>query len=177
MGPEIKAYLAASAAELVIHVDEADQPLGVTERGSMQRKGLIPRCTFIFVFSSAGQLCVHQRTAHKRLYPGAWDVAAGGVVAAGETYLEGATRELCEELGVSGVELTAHFRFFYQSRESRLWGSVFSCTWDGILNMQPEEVAAVRWVDPRQSWQRQDERYAPDSLQALGLLLSGYTSD
>ena len=177
MGPEIEAYLAASAAELVIHVDEADQPLGVTARGSMQRQRLIPRCSFIFVFNSTGQLCVHQRAAHKRLYPGAWDVAAGGVVAAGETYLEGATRELWEELGVSGVELKSHFRFFYQSSESRLWGSVFSCTWDGLLSLQPEEVAAVRWVDPHQPWQREDECYAPDSLQALGMLLSDYASD
>jgi len=174
---KVQAYLAASAAEQVIHVDEADRPLGVTARGSMHAQGLIPRCTFIFVFNSHGKLCVHQRTAHKRLYPGAWDVAAGGVVAAGETYRQGAERELDEELGVSGVELRSHFRFFFQSPQSRLWGSVFSCNWDGLLVMQPQEVAAVRWVDPRQPWQREGESYAPDSLHALGLLLSGYAGD
>lgn len=174
MDSRVRAHLAASAAELVIHVDEADRPLGVTARGEMHLKGLIPRCTFIFVFNSAGALCIHQRTQHKRLYPGFWDVAAGGVVGAGETYEQGAERELREELGVAQVELRPHFRFFFQSEQSRLWGSVFSCVWDGPVVMQPEEVAAVRWIDPRQSWQRTDENYAPDSMQALGLLLSGY---
>ncbi|MBL4832987.1 MAG: NUDIX domain-containing protein [Pseudomonas sp.] len=177
MDPRVEAHLAASAAEQVIHVDEADQPLGVTARGDMHLKGLIPRCTFILVFNSRGELCIHQRTSHKRLYPGFWDVAAGGVVAAGETYGQGAKRELCEELGIDGVRLEPRFRFFFQSEQSRLWGGVFSCVWDGPIVMQPEEVAAVRWIDPRIPWQRTNERYAPDSLQALELLLSGYAGE
>lgn len=177
MDCRVAAHLAASAAEQVIHVDEADRELGVTARGDMHAKGLIPRCTFIFVFNSRGELCVHQRTPHKRLYPGFWDVAAGGVVAAGETYRQGAQRELAEELGIAGVELQAHFRFFFQSEQSRLWGKVYSCTWDGPVVMQPEEVAAIRWVDPHQVWQRANERYAPDSMQALEHLLAGYAGD
>ncbi len=38
----------------------------------------------------------------KAIYPGYWDVAAGGMVLATETYAESAARELEEELGVSG---------------------------------------------------------------------------
>lgn len=167
----IVAYLQASGNERVIHVDEQDRELGVVSRADAQSRGLITRCTFIFVFNSLGELCVHQRTPHKRLYPSFWDVAAGGVVAAGESYLQGAERELAEELGVSGVPLTEHFRFFFNSAESQLWGGVFSCCWDGPLTLQPEEVQAVRWVDPRSDWQRAGEQYAPDSLEALARLL------
>lgn len=167
----IQAYLAASAAEQVIHVDEHDQPLGVVPRGQAQASGLITRCTFIFVFNSAGELCLHQRTNHKRLYPGFWDVAAGGVVAAGESYAQGAERELAEELGVSGVTLTEHLRFYFESEESRLWAAVFSCRWDGPLKLQPEEVQDVRWIDPHSQWQREGEQYAPDSIDALQRLL------
>ena len=57
------------------------------------------------------------------------------------------------------------------SAESQLWGGVFSCRWDGPLTLQPEEVQAVRWVDPRSDWQRAGEQYAPDSLEALARLL------
>tara|TARA_R110000751_G_scaffold46045_1_gene103965 strand:- start:94 stop:630 length:537 start_codon:yes stop_codon:yes gene_type:complete len=167
----IEAYLAASAAEQVIHVDEHDQPLGVVPRGQAQVDGLITRCTFIFVFNSRGELCLHQRTDHKRLYPGFWDAAAGGVVAAGESYHQGAERELAEELGVVGVTLTEHLRFYFESEDSRLWAAVFSCCWDGPLQLQPEEVQAARWIDPRSKWQRSDEQYAPDSLDALKRLL------
>lgn len=174
MNPRDSAHLAASAAEQVIHVDESDRPLGVVARGSLHARGLIPRCTFILVFNRQGDLCIHQRSPCKRLYPGFWDVAAGGVVAAGETYLQGARRELQEELGIANVELEAHFRFFYESVQSRLWGHVFSCVWDGPIVMQPEEVVGIRWINPHQAWQREAESYAPDSLRALELFLAGY---
>tara|TARA_Y100000766_G_scaffold269831_1_gene267160 strand:- start:295 stop:840 length:546 start_codon:yes stop_codon:yes gene_type:complete len=168
---QVEAYLKASGAERVVYVDEHDQPLGEVTRAEAQARGLITRCTFIFVFNSRGELCVHQRTAHKRLYPAFWDVAAGGVVAAGESYLEGAERELAEELGVQGVPLTEHFRFYFDSPDSRLWAGVFSCRWDGPLRLQPEEVQAARWVDLHGDWRRTGEQYAPDSQEALARLL------
>lgn len=168
---QVEAYLKASGAERVVYVDEQDHPLGEVTRAEAQAQGLITRCTFVFVFNSRGELCVHQRTAHKRLYPAFWDVAAGGVVAAGESYLQGAERELAEELGVQGVALTEHFRFYFDSAESRLWAGVFSCCWDGPLQLQPEEVQAVRWVDLQSDWQRPGEQYAPDSQEALARLL------
>ncbi|UJJ30882.1 NUDIX hydrolase [Halopseudomonas maritima] len=168
---QVEAYLKRSGAERVVYVDEHDQPLGEVTRAEAQARGLITRCTFIFVFNSRGELCVHQRTAHKRLYPAFWDVAAGGVVAAGESYLQGAERELAEELGVQGVPLTEHFRFYFDAPDSRLWAGVFSCRWDGPLRLQPEEVQAARWVDLRGDWRRAGEQYAPDSQEALARLL------
>lgn len=174
---EVTAYLARSAAERVLSVDTDDHPLAEVSRGQVQREGLITRCTYVFVFNSAGQLCVHRRTLHKRLYPGYWDVCAGGLVAAGESYAEGAARELEEELGVAGVALQGHGRFYYDSPESRLWGGVFSCIWDGPIRMQPEEVLAVRWVDPQAHWQRAGEQYTPDSMQALQAWRSGNLKD
>ena len=168
---QVEAYLKASGAERVVYVDEHDQPLGEVTRAEAQARGLITRCTFIFVFNSRGELCVHQRTAHKRLYPAFWDVAAGGVVAAGESYREGAERELAEELGVQGVPLTEHFRFYFDSPDSRLWAGVFSCCWDGPLRLQPEEVQAARWVDLHGDWRRAGEQSAPDSQEALARLL------
>ncbi len=172
---DIRAYLEASAQEQVYSVDEANRQIGIVPRGEVRARGLITRCTYVFVFNSAGQLCVHQRTLHKRLYPGYWDVAAGGIVAAGESYREGAARELEEELGVSGVPLTDCFSFYYNAPESRLWGGVFTCRWDGPIRMQPEEVMAVRWVDPHANWHRPGEFYSPDSMLALELLMSSVT--
>ena len=105
------AHRAASDAELICWVDEQDRLLGHLVRSDLRQRGLIGRCTFIFLFNSKGELCVHRRTLSKALYPGFWDTAAGGMVAAGESYADSAARELEEELGVAGVALVEHDHF------------------------------------------------------------------
>jgi len=111
---------------------------------------------------------VHRRTLSKAIYPGYWDVAAGGMVAAGETYEQSAARELAEELGVSGVELTAHDHFFFEDTGNRLWCSAFSAVWDGPLQLQPEEVLEARFMPIEAVLEDIEQKsYCPDSLAAL----------
>ncbi len=126
--------------EKVVIVDEANRVTGSASRSEMRRHNLIHRATYVLVFNSQGNLFVHKRTACKDLYPGHYDVAAGGVVLAGERYEEGAKRELEEELGISGTRLTKSFDFYHQSRHNRVWGRVFSCIHDGPVRLQKEEV-------------------------------------
>ena len=162
------AHRAASDAELIAWVDEADQLLGSLPRAELRARGLVGRGTFILLFNSVGELCVHQRTYSKALYPGYWDVAAGGMVLAEESYAESAARELEEELGVSGVELTAHDHFFFEDTGNRLWCSAFSAVWDGPLILQPEEVLEARFLPIDEVLRDIDEKpYCPDSLAAL----------
>lgn len=110
------AHRAASDAEKIAWVDDDDQLLGSLPRAELRARGLIGRGTFILLFNSAGELCVHRRTLSKAVYPGYWDPAAGGMVQADESYAESAARELEEELGIAGVELRAHGTFFFDSR-------------------------------------------------------------
>ncbi len=166
------AHRAASDLELVAWVDEDDRPLGALPRAELRERGLIGRCTFILLFNGAGQLCIHRRTLSKAIYPGYWDVAAGGMVAAGEEYADSAARELHEELGVTGVELRAHDHFFFDQPGNRLWCAVFSAVWDGPLQLQPEEVSEARFVNlevVREESLRLP--YCPDSLAALGRVI------
>ncbi|MFW3897040.1 NUDIX hydrolase [Pseudomonas putida] len=166
------AHRAASDREQVAWVDADDTLLGALPRAELRERGLIGRCTFILLFNSAGQLCIHKRTLSKALYPGHWDVAAGGMVAAGEEYAESAARELAEELGVSGVALRAHDRFFFDVPGNRLWCAVFSAVWDGPLQLQPEEVSEARFVNPEVVWEESLRLpYCPDSLAALARAL------
>lgn len=162
------AHRAASDAEHIAWVDEQDQLLGALPRAEMRTRGLIGRGTFILLFNSAGELCVQQRTMSKAVYPGYWDVAAGGMVQADESYALSAARELEEELGVSGVVLNEHGRFLFDAPGNRLWCAVFSACWDGPLRLQPEEISQARFM----SLQAIDERapdapWCPDSLLAL----------
>ena len=162
------AHRAASDAEQIAWVDEQDNLLGSCVRSELRERGLIGRGTYIMLFNSAGELCVHQRTFSKAIYPGYWDVAAGGMVGAGESYAESAARELAEELGVSGVELTAHDHFFFEDTGNRLWCSAFSAVWDGPLQLQAEEVLQARFIPIEQVLAEiQQKPYCPDSLAAL----------
>lgn len=172
------AHRAASDAERIAWVDEHDNLLGSLVRADLRARGLIGRGTYIMLFNSAGELCVHRRTLSKAIYPGYWDVAAGGMVQADETYAESAARELEEELGVSGVELTAHDHFFFEDPGNRLWCSAFSAVWDGPLILQPEEVLEARFIPVDQVMLEIEQKpYCPDSLAALKRYLKARQGD
>lgn len=170
LDPREAAHRAASDAERVAWVDEQDRLLGGLPRAELRERGLVSRGTFILLFNSVGQLCVHRRTLSKALYPGYWDVAAGGMVQEGEDYALSAARELEEELGIAGVPLREHGRFYFDEPGNRLWGAVFSAVSDAPLRLQPEEVMEARFMslDEAQAL----ENCCPDSLKALRLYLA-----
>lgn len=166
--PHEAAHRAASDAEQIAWVDEQDNLLGSIERAELRERSLIGRGTYILVFNSSGDLCVHRRTLSKAIYPGFWDVAAGGMVQADESYAQSAARELAEELGISGVTLRAHEQFFFDQPGNRLWCAVFSAIWDGPLTLQPEEVLEARFIPVAQVLRETEQKpYCPDSLAAL----------
>ncbi|MBW2506716.1 MAG: NUDIX hydrolase YfcD [Deltaproteobacteria bacterium] len=134
--------------EIVLIVDKDNKVTGSAPRHQMRASGLPHRATYILVFNSLGELFVQKRTMTKDIYPGYYDVAAGGVVLAGECYDESAKRELAEELGIKETDLTSHFTFFYQEDKNRVWGRVYSCIYDGELILQAEEVESGYFMSP-----------------------------
>ena len=138
---------ASSDRELVDVVDEHDRVLRVVTRAEMRAHRLRHRAASIAVFSSDGRLLVHRRASTKDVWPGMWDIAAGGVVAAGEHYAEAAVRELAEELGVEGAVLEPlGGASFDDDRVSSLL-QCFRCVHDGPFVFTDGEIAEVRWVD------------------------------
>jgi len=89
-----------AADEIVTIVDEHNKVLGAVPRREMRAKNLPHRSTYILVFNAQGELYVQKRTMTKDVFPGYYDSAAGGVVLAGESYEQGAVRELAEEMGI-----------------------------------------------------------------------------
>src|SRR2546421_3990252 len=71
--------------ELVEHVDEAGNVLAVVTRERMRAERLRHRCVYLLV-THAGHLLIHRRADHKDIWPDRWDVAAGGVVGADESW-------------------------------------------------------------------------------------------
>ena len=154
--------------EIVLIVNENNKVTGSAPRPEMRAKGLPHRAAYILVFNSTGELFVQKRTMSKDIYPGYYDIAAGGVVLTGESYDESARRELEEELGIRDTELTAHFTFLYEEGSNRVWGRVYSCTWDGPMTLQAEEVESGFFMTPQMVLALSEkEPFTPDGIYVL----------
>jgi isopentenyldiphosphate isomerase len=132
--------------EKVTIVDEDNIEIGQLTRAEMRARNLIHRATYILVFNSRGHLFVQKRTQAKDIYPGHYEIAAGGVVLAGESYELSAGRELEEELGINNITLRHLFDNFYDGGHNRVWGRVFSCCYDGPMQLQEEEVESGEFM-------------------------------
>jgi len=154
--------------EMVAIVDEQNRVVGSTLRREMRACRLPHRATYILVFNSSGELFVQKRTMTKDIFPGYYDPAAGGVVLAGERYLEGALRELEEELGIRSVPLTNLFEFYYEDERSRVWGAAFSCVYNGAVVLQEEEVESGAFMPiPDVLRDIEAKPYTPDGVYVI----------
>jgi 8-oxo-dGTP pyrophosphatase MutT (NUDIX family) len=163
-----------AADEIVVIVDAHNHVIGAAPRREMRAKRLPHRSTYILVFNSRGELYVQKRTLTKDVFPGYYDVAAGGVVLAGETYEQGAERELEEEMGIRGVPLHRLFDFYFENEHTRLWGCAFSCTYNGAVVLQEEEVESGAFVPVSDILRRAEtEPFTPDGLYVLRRYLNG----
>lgn len=133
--------------EIVTVVDAGNRPVAALPRRRVRRENLPHRAAFVFVFDRKGRLLVQRRTATKDMYPGRYDLAAGGVVAAGESYEACARRETAEELGIRDAVLEPKFDFYYEDERNRCFGRVFACVHEGPFTLQPEEVADAAFHD------------------------------
>jgi 8-oxo-dGTP pyrophosphatase MutT (NUDIX family) len=157
-----------AADEMVVIVDDENRVVGVATRAEMRRLRLPHRSTYILVFNSRGELFVQRRTLTKDIFPGYLDPAAGGVVLEGETYEQGAARELEEELGIRGVPLVFQFEFHYSDAGVQVWGSVYSCIYDGPIVLQAEEIESGFFIAPELAIESsRTERYTPDGIYVL----------
>jgi len=159
--------------EIVAIVDRDNHLLGAVSRRIMRQQKLIHRASYILVFNQAGQLFIQKRSRSKDIYPGTWDLAAGGVVLARESYEESALRELREELGLTGVRLKVSFDQYYEDADNRVWGRIFSCTSNGPFTLQAEEIDCGRFIALTEIEKlHQAEPITPDGLQILAKILA-----
>ena len=154
--------------EIVLIVDKDNNETGCVPRHEMRTRGLPHRACYVLVFNSKGELFVQKRTMSKDIYPGYYDVAAGGVVLAGESYDASARRELEEELGIRNAFLAPRFTFFHQGENNQVWGRVYTCIYDGPLTLQAAEVESGFFAAPGEVVALSGkEPFTPDGLYVL----------
>jgi isopentenyldiphosphate isomerase len=156
------------ASEIIQIVDEQNREIAAVSRRIMREQNLIHRACYILVFNKTRELFIQRRTLSKDIYPGYWDVAAGGVVLGDESYEDSARRELQEELSIFDNHLTYCFDHYYEDEINKVWGRIFTCTHEGPFQLQAEEVEYGMFVPITTvfSMSRQ-EPFTPDGLKIL----------
>ena len=163
---------ALASEEIVTVVDGENRPVAALPRHRVRSENLPHRATFIFVFDRQGRVLVQRRTAIKDVCPGFLDLAAGGVVAAGESYETCAEREAAEELGIRDTALEPRFDFYFEDDRIRCFGRVFTCVHEGPFTLQPEEVESVAFRTVEEIEAGRVEPVTPDTRLALERLLA-----
>lgn len=139
--------MVSDGAELVAHYDRAGTQIGTALRADVRARGLWHAAGVVLVRSGDGeQVYVHLRAPDKDIYPSAYDCWAGGVVAAGETPTQCATRELAEELGIRGVWPTPLYTLAFEQPPVRCHTFAHEVRWDGPMVHQPAEIVGGRWM-------------------------------
>ncbi len=155
-------------------VDDDDRVVRTVTRREMRERGLLHRCSYVLVLDPRGAIYVHRRTDTKDVYPGLYDVTAGGVCASGESYDECAAREVGEELGVAGVPLRFCFKHRYAGPGGQVWGGVYEVEWDGPIQHQASEVGWGAFVPLQEARSMMDEQeFCPDGREVFERWLEG----
>jgi 16S rRNA (adenine1518-N6/adenine1519-N6)-dimethyltransferase len=131
-------------------VDEHDRPVGTATKQEAWEKGLAHRIVRIMLHDKQGRVLLQHRSPTKDIFPDCWDNSAAGHVDAGEDYLAAAIREVEEELGLTGVELTeiGYYRTDETWKGHRF--NRFTRCYRGKIDQTPQKLEAgkvddVRW--------------------------------
>jgi len=161
--------------EQLVIVDENDNPIGQAPKSEVTEKNILHRGTDILVFNSKGELYVHQRTFNKLLYPGRYDICAGGGVIPGETYEENAKRELEEELGIKDTPLEFLFKFKLSDPDNPAFASVFRCVYDGPIRIEKNEIIHGKFMSLEEiKKSMQKEKYTLEAIEVFKKYLEEY---
>ena len=90
--------------------DENNNPLKKSkEKTQAHEEGDFHRTAHIWIINDNKELLLQKRSANKKSHPNCWDISGAGHIRTGEDVLDGAIRELKEELGVIAKKNDLHF--------------------------------------------------------------------
>lgn len=139
-------------------LDENGNPTGrITTNEEAHAQGLWHRVAHVWMYNRKGEVVLQKRSPHKETSPSLWDISAAGHIRAGESPIEGALRELKEELGIAVspgllkkimVRKTdsRHARTHLHTRE---FAHVYILLYNAAIEvskLQSEEVECIKYV-------------------------------
>lgn len=137
-------------------LDKNGNPIGlVKSREEVHSEGLWHRTVHIWLVSSDKKVLLQKRSAEKKTNPNMWTTSASGHLSAGDTSIDGAIRELAEEIGV--VASKEALKYLFTVAEENVLGEIINKEFIDVyilskdidineLKLQQEEVSEIKWV-------------------------------
>jgi len=137
--------------EKVVLVDCTDKPLGEMEKLEAHRKGVLHRAFSVLLFNQNGQLLLQKRAQNKYHSGGLWTNTCCSHPRPSENLKDATERRLMEEMGISLVPEHLYAFTYHAELEGDLveheYDHVFTGRFNGIPNINPDEVADWRFAD------------------------------
>jgi isopentenyldiphosphate isomerase len=156
--------------------DETGNRTGKTMERGKPAKGDYMLCVHMYIYNSDDKFLIQLRSMEKELYPGIWDIT-GGAVLHGEDSIDGAKREVMEEIGldINNAEINKVARL----KRERSFVDIYFIKMEYNLKdcvLQQEEVSDVKMVDSHEiirmvkKFEVRDEEYLQvitDAIQVI----------
>ena len=140
-----------AAKDKVIVVNERNEWLGVMDKMAAHKEGVLHRAVSVFILNSKNQLLVQQRADGKYHSGGLWSNTCCSHPMQGESTEAAAHRRLREELGFDcalGPAFTLRYNAVMDNGLiENEYDNIFAGTYDGAVNINPDEVKAHRYID------------------------------
>ncbi len=155
-------------------VDEDNNVIGVAPRSECHGDpSLIHRTAHVVVYHSNGSILLQKRSNSKDLLGGFWDTAVGGHLDLGETFEQGARREMNEELGLDydyPMEFLCNWKIRNDVESENV--SIFKVVCDGPFEFEPREIDEVRFWSREELEDRSNYAdFTPNLIKEIAYLL------
>lgn len=133
--------------------DENNESIGkIKEKTQAHEDGNFHRTAHVWIMNDKKELLLQKRSATKKSHPNYWDISGAGHIRTGETVIEGAIRELKEELGVKANQNELKFIAIVKSTKdpkNHEFGYVYLLENNNEIKdyiFEDDEVSEVKYV-------------------------------
>lgn len=139
-------------AEMVILVDNDDNPVGEAEKMEAHRLALLHRAVSVFVLNNENKMLLQKRASNKYHSPELWTNTACTHPYPGESNIDAVNRRLMQEMGLKASNIREIFHFIYREQlDGELTEHELDHVFIGYSNQPPVpvhgEVSDYAYVD------------------------------